>query len=148
MQTRLTRRLTQADLEAGRRKVEHVRGLAKHSPKEQRTLADTRAQQAEQKKQKRKRPIAQPPTDNGVITKATPAGEPDEEPAADNGVLSEGSPQPSEQCTDNGVISPVVEDPWHCLHVPWHNPQALDRLAREHMTAEYRRTLAKFLAQE
>ncbi|WP_327420316.1 hypothetical protein OG612_39025 [Streptomyces sp. NBC_01527] len=144
MPTLLTWRPTQADLEAGRRKVEHVRGLAKHSPKEQRTLADTRAHQAEQKKQKRKTPIAQPPTDNGIITKAAPAGEPDEEPAADNGVLSEGSPQLGEQSPDNGVISPVVEGPRHCLH----NPQALDRFAREHMTAEYRRTLAKLLAQE
>ncbi|MFI5634881.1 ParB/RepB/Spo0J family partition protein [Streptomyces sp. NPDC051664] len=139
----------QADLEAGRRKVEHVRGLAKHSPEEQRTLADARAQQAQQKKQKRKTPVTQPPTDNGVITKDVPAGEPDEESAADNGVISEGRPQPSSsQLTDNGVISPVAEEPSVSLHVPWHNPQALDRLAREHMTAEDRHTLAKLLAQE
>ncbi|MFJ3091522.1 ParB/RepB/Spo0J family partition protein [Streptomyces sp. NPDC086838] len=82
----------QADLEAGRRKVEHVRGLAKHSPQEQRELADTRAQQAAEKK-RRQYPTAKPPTDNAVIAPAGP-------PATDNAVIAPAGPP----ATDNGVI--------------------------------------------
>ncbi|WP_327259876.1 MULTISPECIES: ParB/RepB/Spo0J family partition protein [unclassified Streptomyces] len=128
----------QADLEAGRRKVEHVRGLAKLSPEEQRSMADARAKQAELKKQSRKAPlkkqspkapVERSPTDNGVIAKDTPTQKPDEELA-----------------TDNDVISPAAGE--SSPHVPWHSPQAIDRLAREHMTAEDRLTLAKLLTQE
>ncbi|MFD4144600.1 ParB/RepB/Spo0J family partition protein, partial [Streptomyces sp. NPDC058572] len=43
----------QADLESGRRKVEHVRGLAKLTPEEQRATADARAEQATQKRQQK-----------------------------------------------------------------------------------------------
>ncbi|MFC9627215.1 ParB/RepB/Spo0J family partition protein [Streptomyces sp. NPDC056930] len=139
----------QADLEAGRRKVEHVRGLAKLSPEEQRSTADARAQQAALKKQSRKAPVARSLTDNGVIGEGEQTERPGEGSAADHGVISGGLPeqQPSGgQLSDNGVISPAAGG--SSLHVPWHSPQALDRLAREHMTVEDRRTLAKLLAQE
>ncbi|MEU0374443.1 ParB/RepB/Spo0J family partition protein [Streptomyces sp. NPDC006283] len=58
----------QADLEAGRRKVEHVRGLGKLSPNEQRATADARARQAAEKKQQRKAERAKTPaTDVEVV---------------------------------------------------------------------------------
>ncbi|MFJ8763223.1 ParB/RepB/Spo0J family partition protein [Streptomyces cyaneofuscatus] len=166
----------QADLEAGRRKVEHVRGLAKHTPQEQREVADARAQQAEAKKQQRNKPAPRPgsdnavitpapaeptapshsPTDNAVITSA-PAGPAAPSPSpTDNAVITPGAPASSEPASppgpektaaDNAVITPppAPESP---EHLPWHSPQALNRLAREHMTTEDRHTLAKLLTQE
>lgn len=157
----------QADLEAGRRKVEHVRGLAKHSPQEQRELADTRAQQAAEKK-RRQSPTAKPPTDNAVIAPAGP-------PATDNGVIGSGPSQAAQPSThspadnavisseasssrarpgaseteapDNAVITPAADNSWE-NRLPWHSPQALNAMARERMTAEDRRTLSKLLGQE
>ncbi|MFI5726898.1 ParB/RepB/Spo0J family partition protein [Streptomyces cyaneofuscatus] len=166
----------QADLEAGRRKVEHVRGLAKHTPQEQREVADARAQQAEAKKQQRNKPAPRPATDNAVITPApaeptapsrsptdnaviTPApAEPTAPPhsPADNAVITPGAPASSEPvpapgpekaATDNAAITPPPA-PDSPEHLPWHSPQALNRLAREHMTTEDRHTLAKLLTQE
>ncbi|MFD8118591.1 ParB/RepB/Spo0J family partition protein [Streptomyces microflavus] len=142
----------QADLEAGRRKVEHVRGLAKHTPQEQREVADARAQQAETKKQQRNK---RPATDNAVITSPAGPTAPPHSPA-DNAVITPGAsassepaplPEPEEAATDNAVITPppAPESP---EHLPWHSPQALNRLAREHMTTEDRQTLAKLLTQE
>ncbi|MEU4497007.1 ParB/RepB/Spo0J family partition protein [Streptomyces sp. NPDC023998] len=155
----------QADLEAGRRKVEHVRGLAKLTPEEQRTTADARARQAEEKKQQRHAARVETPTDNDVIT-----GQPKPQPAGrgDNDVITppDRSGRPDTQGRgDNGVITPqhspgdndVITRPQNssapgehlaASHMPWHNPQALNRLAREHMTDEDRNTLAKLLAQE
>ncbi|MEU2027300.1 ParB/RepB/Spo0J family partition protein [Streptomyces sp. NPDC016469] len=137
----------QADLEAGRRKVEHVRGLGKHSPQEQRQLADTRAQQAEEKKRRRQSPTAKPSADNAVIAPAGP-------PAADNAVIGSGAasshPRPGAveaEAPDNGVITQAADDSWE-NRLPWHSPQALNRMARERMTAEDRRTLSKLLSQE
>lgn len=126
----------QADLEAGRRKVEHVRGLAKHAPQEQRAVADARAEQAAAKKGKRSSPASPPPADNAVINKPTEALE------ARTPTVEQ--PEPT---TDNAVISPPTDQP-SPEHLPWHNPHALNKLARQHMTAEDRRTLAKLLTQE
>ncbi|MET7585132.1 ParB/RepB/Spo0J family partition protein [Streptomyces microflavus] len=166
----------QADLEAGRRKVEHVRGLAKHTPQEQREVADARAQQAEAKKQQRNKPAPRPATDNAVITPApaepaAPSHSPTDnavitsapaEPAApshsptDNAVITPGAPASSEPAppagpekvaTDNAVITPPPATQ-SSERLPWHSPQALNRLAREHMTSEDRQTLAKLLTQE
>ncbi|KAB2588368.1 ParB/RepB/Spo0J family partition protein [Streptomyces cyaneofuscatus] len=166
----------QADLEAGRRRVEHVRGLAKHTPQEQREVADARAQQAEAKRQQRNKLAPRPATDNAVITPAsaeptapshsptdnaviTPAPAEPTAPSpssADNAVITPGAPAsperapasgPEDTATDNAVITPppTAESP---KHLPWHSPQALNRLAREHMTTEDRHTLAKLLTQE
>ncbi|CAO0828275.1 ParB/RepB/Spo0J family partition protein [Streptomyces microflavus] len=166
----------QADLEAGRRRVEHVRGLAKHTPQEQREVADARAQQAEAKKQQRNKPAPRPATDNAVITPApaepaAPSHSPTDnavitsapaEPTtpshspADNAVITPGAPASSEPApppgaqkaaTDNAVITPPPA-PESSERLPWHSPQALNRLAREHMTSEDRQTLAKLLTQE
>ncbi|MEU5824858.1 ParB/RepB/Spo0J family partition protein [Streptomyces sp. NPDC047803] len=158
----------QADLEAGRRKVEHVRGLGKHSPQEQRELADTRAQQAAEKKQSRQSPKAKPPTDNAVIASAgppatdnavigsspSPAAQPSPHSPADNAVIgsrassSDHRPEaPETEATDNAVITQAADDSWE-NRLPWHSPQALNTMARERMTAEDRQTLAKLLSQE
>ncbi|MXG30350.1 ParB/RepB/Spo0J family partition protein [Streptomyces sp. YIM 132580] len=146
----------QADLEAGRRKVEHVRGLAKHTPQEQREVADARAQQAEAKKQQRNKPAPRPTTDNAVITPAPAAPAAPSHSPTDNAVITAGAPAtfepaptpgPEKAATDNAVITPppAPESP---EQLPWHSPQALNRLAREHMTTEDRHTLAKLLTQE
>src|SRR5690606_13758338 len=60
----------QADLEAGRRNVSHLRNLAKHPPEEQRKEADRRARlDAEKKSRRTKRSSsAVPEGDNSVIT--------------------------------------------------------------------------------
>lgn len=164
----------QADLEAGRRKVEHVRGLATLSPEEQRATADARAQQAkqqaEEKKQRRQAAQAKRPTDNGVITGhgasaptspvspgdnavITPrgaSGVPGGARAGDNDVITPPKHEAAAKDgqSDNDVISCGQEGDPAVAHLPWHNPQALNRLAREHMTAEDRNTLAKLLAQD
>ncbi|MFE5940478.1 ParB/RepB/Spo0J family partition protein [Streptomyces sp. NPDC056470] len=159
----------QADLEAGRRKVEHVRGLAKLSPAEQRATADARAQQAEQKRQQRAvapSPTAPPAGDNAVIT-SSPAGRlpGTKQPQGDNGVIAShdhgSSGDTRETPTDNGVISDprptgvaqsggtaLLADGGRRVGLPWHNPQALNHLARQYMSLEDRRTLAKLLSEE
>jgi ParB family chromosome partitioning protein len=146
----------QADLEAGRRKVEHVRGLAKHTPEEQREVADARAQQAAEKKQRRQSPEARPTIDDAVITPGAPPAEPVAQSPGDNAVISEAAlgdhalgdkAEPRGEQTDNAVITQAPEEPWE-TRLPWHSPQAFNRLARERMTAENRHTLAKLLAQE
>ncbi|MEW1615657.1 MULTISPECIES: ParB/RepB/Spo0J family partition protein [unclassified Streptomyces] len=146
----------QADLEAGRRKVEHVRGLAKHTPEEQREVADARARQATAKRQQRNKPAPAPAADNAVIRPARAEPRVPSASPADNGVISglePASPEPAppvhpaKTTADNAVITPA-SDPKSSEHLPWHNPQALNRMARELMTAEDRQTLAKLLAQE
>lgn len=144
----------QADLEAGRRKVEHVRGLAKHAPQEQRAVADARAEQAAAKKGKRNSPATPPPADNAVIAPEQPQPQIPQDSPADNAVISEPTEAPQAQAaveqpeptTDNAVISPAT-DQTSPEHLPWHNPHAMNKLARQHMTAEDRRTLAKLLTQ-
>ncbi|MDG9687683.1 ParB/RepB/Spo0J family partition protein [Streptomyces sp. DH18] len=146
----------QADLEAGRRKVEHVRGLAKHAPQEQRAVADARAEQAAAKKGKRSSPASPPPADNAVIAPEQLQAQTQLDSPADNAVISKPTEAPEaraaaaeqpEPTTDNAVISPATDQP-SPEHLPWHNPHALNKLARQHMTAEDRRTLAKLLTQE
>ncbi|WP_329030911.1 MULTISPECIES: ParB/RepB/Spo0J family partition protein [unclassified Streptomyces] len=144
----------QADLEAGRRKVEHVRGLGKHSPQEQRQLADTRAQKAAEKK-RRQLPKAETPTDNAVIgSDLSRTQQPGAHSPADNAVIGSGAssspprPEVSEaDAPDNAVITQAADESWE-NRLPWHSPQALNTMARERMTAEDRQTLAKLLSQE
>jgi ParB family chromosome partitioning protein len=145
----------QADLEAGRRKVEHVRGLAKHPPQEQRAVADARAEQAAAKKEKRSTSASQSPADNAVIAPEQSQAQSQRDSPADNAVISKPTEAreartpaaEAEPAADNAVITPAT-DQASPQHLPWHSPHALNKLAREHMTGEDRRTLAKLLAQQ
>ncbi|MFE5482965.1 ParB/RepB/Spo0J family partition protein [Streptomyces sp. NPDC056527] len=160
----------QADLEAGLRKVEHVRGLSKLSPAEQRATADARAQQAQEKRLKRNAPHSPTPPDagdNAVITSAQTSHLGTEQSPSDNAVITSPSHNESAETgspTDNGVIdgrrethpersneAPAAVDRGGAeaaTGLPWHNPQALNRLARQHMSLEDRRTLAKLLTED
>ncbi|MFI0219862.1 ParB/RepB/Spo0J family partition protein [Streptomyces lydicus] len=95
----------QADLEAGTRKVEHVRGLAGLAPEAQRKKADERRETAAKKTAARRAaPTTQEASDNAVIT-AAPAAVP---PQGDNGVITEESDDAAEPDTaagDNAVIT-------------------------------------------
>lgn len=120
----------QADLEAGRRKVEHVRGLAKLTPEEQRTTADERAAAP----QPRRRSVvptqpSAPATDNAVINPL--AAHPDDTtavpPKTDNAVITskmqdqraENPPTDNAAITDEAPsgrpvdVRPVPPVPWH-----------------------------------
>ncbi|MFE5614136.1 ParB/RepB/Spo0J family partition protein [Streptomyces sp. NPDC056524] len=157
----------QADLEAGLRKVEHVRGLSKLSPAEQRATADARAKQAQEKRQQRNAPLSptppaagshaaftssaqtrplgteQPPSDNGVITSLDESVQ----PPTDNGIIS----GPHETRTERSTEVPAAADRGAAeaaASLPWRNPQALSRLARQYMSHEDRRTLAKLLIED
>ncbi|MEU6602896.1 ParB/RepB/Spo0J family partition protein [Streptomyces flaveolus] len=124
----------QADLEAGRRNVSHLRNMAKVPPQEQRQEADRRARaDAAKKAQKASRRTAPPPTaDNSVIS---PTSEP--------------PPEAPEPPGDNSVITPETSASTRnsAPHLPWQDPKTLDRILREHMTEEDRLTLAKLLAE-
>ncbi|OKJ49491.1 hypothetical protein AMK27_36075 [Streptomyces sp. CB02009] len=177
----------QADLEAGLRKVEHVRGLAKLSPSEQLATADARAQQSKEKRQKRAAPDSPvPPSDNAVITRAQLTASETKQLDSDNGVITNPSPgtsstpwlsadngvisDPSREASstarfpaDNAVISDRREAPTgqpdapkpqggggvpSASGLPWHSPQALNRLVRQYMSFEDRYTLAKLLTED
>jgi ParB family chromosome partitioning protein len=104
----------QADLEAGRRKVEHVRGLGKLSPDEQRATADARAQQAEAKKQQRQAERSKTPTDNAVITSQVMSDTSRPSGPGDNAVITrQSSPGASGDVlgTDNAVITSRSDSP-------------------------------------
>ncbi|MEV5249879.1 ParB/RepB/Spo0J family partition protein [Streptomyces werraensis] len=118
----------QADLEAGRRNVSHLRNLAKHPPEEQRKEADRRARLDAEKKRRR----AKPQGDNSVIT---PGGQ---TPAPAVARAAQG---------DNSVITPEQLSSQAAL-LPWADPSALNKIARQYMTVEDRLTLAKYLTQE
>ncbi|MDQ0408864.1 ParB/RepB/Spo0J family partition protein [Streptomyces sp. NPDC000349] len=120
----------QADLEAGRRNVSHVRNLAKLSPEEQKTEANRRASVDVAKKARRKQRSAE--GDNSVITPAGKAPVP--EARAPQG--------------DNSVITPQAEaPPPETSALPWSDPAALNTMIRHHMAPEDRLTLAKLLTQ-
>ncbi|MGW4551716.1 ParB/RepB/Spo0J family partition protein [Streptomyces violaceorubidus] len=118
----------QADLEAGRRNVSHVRNLAKLSPEEQKAEADRRVSAEVEKKARRKQRA--PEGDNSVITPTGKAQVPEARmPRGDNSVIT---PQPP---------APEV------LALPWADPAALNAMIRQHTTVEDRLTLAKLLSQ-
>ncbi|MGW6866490.1 ParB/RepB/Spo0J family partition protein [Streptomyces sp. NPDC054901] len=138
----------QADLEAGRRKVEHVRGLAKLTPEAQRVTADERAL-APQTRRRNSVPTqpSAPTTDNGVI--ASKAADQSVEPSpTDNAVIASnaegGSSEPSP--TDNAVIK--EEDPSAGLvdvrevpSMPWHDGNAVMDIVMATMNEEQRTRL-------
>ncbi len=120
----------QADLEAGRRNVSHLRNLAKRPPEEQRKEADRRARLDAEKKRSRAKPQA-PHGDNSVIAPDGQAPAPAARPAQG----------------DNSVITPEQLDSPAAL-LPWADPSALNTIARQYMAVGDRLTLAKYLAQE
>lgn len=98
--------MLQSDLESGQRKVEHVRGLAGLAPEDQRKKADERREAAATKAERRRTtPVAEPATDNAVITPA-PAANP---PQGDNGVITS-APDISAPPSDNAVITQPSRD--------------------------------------
>uniref|UniRef100_UPI0030E58625 ParB/RepB/Spo0J family partition protein n=1 Tax=Streptomyces tubercidicus TaxID=47759 RepID=UPI0030E58625 len=120
----------QADLDAGDRKVEHVRGLSKLPPQQQRETADERAVEAAKKAEKRRDRPATPPEaagDNAVITPAP------QSPA-------EASSAPAPASTDNAVITEqgegdvLPEVPVKSM--PFHSWSAVLRILRARMTPE------------
>ncbi|MGA4902950.1 ParB/RepB/Spo0J family partition protein [Streptomyces griseoincarnatus] len=124
----------QADLEAGRRNVSHLRNLAKHSPEKQREEADRRARLDAEKKSRRatkRRPSTAPEGDNSVITPLSTSAPAD--PARTS--------QKREPQGDNSVIAPEAG------LLPWADPSALNKILRRNMAEEDRLTLAKYLAQ-
>ncbi|MFJ9729277.1 ParB/RepB/Spo0J family partition protein [Streptomyces sp. NPDC101209] len=80
----------QADLEAGRRNVSHVRNLASLPPDEQRQEADRRAQADADKKKQRaaKRTAPAPETDNSVITRQPESPQAEIDSTGDNSVIT------------------------------------------------------------
>jgi ParB family chromosome partitioning protein len=160
----------QADLEAGRRQVSHVRNLSKVAPERQREEADRRAQADAEKK--RQRAAARqgdassgPLGDNSVITQSPEQSPTHPAAETDNSVITEPSSDHQAGTTvgDNSVITHEASaaggtgsttgssapEPASTLtpHLPWGNPKALDRMLREHMTDEDRLTLAKLLTE-
>ncbi|MEV6682285.1 ParB/RepB/Spo0J family partition protein [Streptomyces erythrochromogenes] len=133
----------QADLVEGRRKVEHVRGLAKLSHGEQRATADARRTEVPAARTERPNkpapPFAQPSPPPSVPT-PVPSEPASELPAApgDNAVITppaieEAADSPRTADTDNGVISDAVpeEGELHLVdirrlpRVPWHSGQGV-----------------------
>ncbi|WP_073819378.1 ParB/RepB/Spo0J family partition protein [Streptomyces sp. CB02261] len=161
----------QADLEAGLRKVEHVRGLGKLSPAEQRATADARARQAQENRQRRNPPASpaaplnaggnaattneqinrfgteQPNSDNGVIAGSSLDNSAEAGPHTDYGVI-DGHLVASTERPDTAPAAADRDGANAASSLPWHNPQALNRLARQHMSHEDRQTLAKLLTED
>ncbi|MGP3691375.1 ParB/RepB/Spo0J family partition protein [Streptomyces sp. IBSNAI002] len=158
----------QADLEAGRRKVEHVRGLAKLTPDEQRAAANERAEAAGTQPRRRSSvpPQAAAPTestDNAVITEAS-APAPHTSHASGSvgtspgsGSVERGTPvsdsaeaPAAPESADNGVISKGEGDA-HLVdirripRVPWHDGQAVAELVLEKMDSAQRAVLIEKL---
>ncbi|MFF8512862.1 ParB/RepB/Spo0J family partition protein [Streptomyces sp. NPDC015492] len=156
----------QADLEAGVRKVEHVRGLAKLTPSEQLAAADARALQAKERRVKPSGPDSPASQgDNGVITSALLTPPSTEQPGSDNGVIASparGASSGPRVPADNGVISGRHEAQTErpsatkahdggdgaSAGLPWHSPQAFNTLVRQYMSPENRQTLAKLLSED
>ncbi|WP_322872198.1 ParB/RepB/Spo0J family partition protein [Streptomyces goshikiensis] len=131
----------QADLVEGRRTVEHVRGLAKLSPTEQRAAADARRAEVPAARKERRNPPV-------VRTDQTKPDGGQKEAGTDNGVISAElasvpSP-PSSDGTDNAVISdaaaeqeagPLLVDMRRLPRVPWHDGHGVADLIFEKMDA-------------
>ncbi|MFD5890556.1 ParB/RepB/Spo0J family partition protein [Streptomyces sp. NPDC060334] len=154
----------QADLAAGRRKVNEVRGLAKVPAEQQKEIADRRAEEATVRKaEKRAKPA---PSDNSVITTPVPVPRDPADagtPPADNSVISGGSEQTANSApaglpqTDNSVITPGASagpasaaNPAHpvlaeALWSPLPNLSQLADLLREQLDNDQRLTLADLL---
>ncbi|MFJ4879988.1 ParB/RepB/Spo0J family partition protein [Streptomyces sp. NPDC088745] len=156
----------QADLTAGSVQVNQVRGLSKLDHEQQRTAVAQRIEAERRKKEQRKAaarprqrtdnsviapPAEPPPAEHPPADSSVTAREPEvvaESPraTADNSVITS-PPAPGGQATPPHEQTPRTGEDSGTLRLPWHNPQALNSLLREHMSAEDRHTLAKLLTQ-
>ncbi|GAA1553102.1 ParB/RepB/Spo0J family partition protein [Streptomyces globosus] len=96
----------QADLAAGRRQVNHVRGLADLPAEDQKAAADQRAQEAARRKAEKRE--QRESSDNSVITPAMPKprnAEARQTSAGDNSVITE-----EPETTDAGAGTPRAAD--------------------------------------
>lgn len=135
----------QADLDAGRRKVEQVRNLAGKSPEQQRAVADERREQArlaaEVKKQRSREPAASgPPTHYDVMT--TPVDP--EETQTHYVVMGRGAaaqPEGTLAAAPAAAVphqeAPRAGDALAAPRtMPWHDPRKVLEIARLKMTEE------------
>ncbi|MEU5810985.1 ParB/RepB/Spo0J family partition protein [Streptomyces sp. NPDC047718] len=142
----------QADLVEGRRKVEHVRGLAKLSHSDQRATADAR--RAEVPAARRERPNV--PVASQELPES-PKGQP--ETTGDNGVIAAGVEQAVDASEtgdlDNGVIrgSAPEDGELHLVdvrrlqRVPWHNGHGVADLVLEKMERKEQEVLFERLSE-
>lgn len=147
----------QADLQEGRRQVNHVRNLTSLSPQEQKAAADARAAQARKKSETRKtRSTPEPqPTEghNSVITSA-PEPRPTE---GHNSVMAPRAGSHDTQArpqTHNSVMSQAGEERNAAAAtepippgVRWGNPHAVAQLLRQQMTRDDIAVLGKILTE-
>jgi ParB family transcriptional regulator, chromosome partitioning protein len=148
----------QADLAAGRRHVEHVRNLGKLAPEEQLEAADSRRAEAQRRAELRNNATPEVPAaeeersaaseDLSQPTAATTTtSEPRKTPLGNHATTP---PPPSEtngsgpaRAKDTTVPRGRRREDPRITSVPWNDPQAVVRIAREHMTAEDFRTAGK-----
>lgn len=142
----------QAELAAGARKVEHVRGLAALPAEEQRAKADERAAEAAQKAEKRRAvpapaAVKESEGDNGVITQPDPADVSASEGGGDNAVITQGGvPDPrTGQETETAVQAAKPPQ----VKMPWGDGVACAEIAISKMTRQERqRMLVRLQEQE
>lgn len=136
----------QADLAAGRRQVEHVRNLGKLSPEEQRETADARLAEAQRGADPRGRQ-----EEREAKTQHQP-GAAGRSAELDTGVAQE----PAETSDSTSTPPPPATTPERrktsrdtpaVSAMPWTDPQAVVRIAQEHMSVEDFKTAAKFWQQ-
>ncbi|MBT2611443.1 ParB/RepB/Spo0J family partition protein [Streptomyces sp. ISL-87] len=152
----------QADLAAGLRQVNEVRGLANVPASQQQEVADRRAQETAQRKAEKR--SVQKTGDNSVITRAVPVPRDPtgDVPATDNSVITAELPKTSASAAaDNSVIAPESQqtsasgtaDGQRTVHPAltpelWSPVPDLDQLAallREQLSEDQRLTLATLL---
>ncbi|MEU3408933.1 ParB/RepB/Spo0J family partition protein [Streptomyces sp. NPDC006670] len=127
----------QADLVAGKRKLEHVRGLAKLSHNEQREAADARSVAVPAARKARRSPAAaqQPeaattaPADNAVIAPVEAVAEKAGTASADNAVIGSGR-EPATAggngaAVDDAVVTQESATPPSQSLVDWSTPQTI-----------------------
>lgn len=159
----------QAELQQGTRNVEHVRGLGKLAPEEQRRKADERAAEARRADQNKGGKNSSVPaegeqaSDNAVITQpadpphpaaeaSAPArpdapGSPAEHPPArrplkiNSTASSDASPLKQEPHSTQDVPTPRAELKPISNDIPWHDGRAVADLLIQHMAAKEVRQL-------
>ncbi|MEV6672896.1 ParB/RepB/Spo0J family partition protein [Streptomyces sp. NPDC051162] len=138
----------QADLEAGTRKVEHVRGLAKLSPEEQRQKANERAEEARRKADGRarrskagkepaetSRASSNTATHNGVMRST----------AQDSRSSSSSAQLPAARTAASAPAGTPAAEPLEgsvVTDMPWDNPQELLQILRDRMQPEHLKQLS------
>jgi ParB family chromosome partitioning protein len=137
----------QADLEAGVRKVEHVRGLASLSPEEQKVKADERAAQATPKRAKASArggaasgssAASGIAIHNGVMNRSS-------KPTAESGAATVPQQSAAPSTAEKETPAPSGGGDAAILDLPWDNPAWFDQQLRLHMTPEHREVLAWLL---